>query len=152
MFLIIYVLDCLAFISWILILFFLKNKSPKSTSDIVKLITLSTIIVNTLLTWTTLIILNFEDPAKEAIKLIICAREYSFSQMANAVLLFNIYSFAFDYRHPQIDPNLPHWITCILGVSIPLFVTFLTFTLDKSMSLFKGPDLVKYMTDNQGER
>ena len=86
-------------------------------------------------------------------KLMVILAFYSANQMGNIIVSFNIYSFIFEYRTPKIDPNLPHWITCILGVLIPFFITFSTHSLDKlfASSSF-GPNIVEHVTGLQGER
>ena len=52
------------------------------------------------------------------------------SQAVNTVNLFNIYSIVFEQRNPKIDPNLPLWMTSILGILLPFCVTLLTLYFD----------------------
>ena len=148
----IYFLGFLGLFSWTLILFFLQKKNPKSTYDIIKILTTSIIILKYLGNWIFAAIINFADPETETVHLIVDTSLYLTSQLVNTVTLFNLYSFAFEYRAPKIDPNLPHWLTCLLGILIPFFVTFLTNALDGLVALSNEPDYVKYFTGTQGER
>ena len=151
-----YILDILGVLglcAWTLILFFLKKKNPKSTYDVVKILTTATIIFNLFAGWIQNLFIYLVNPGPEMMKLMVILAFYSANQMGNIIVSFNIYSFIFEYRTPKIDPNLPHWITCILGVLIPFCITYTTHSLDKlfASSSF-GPNIVEHVTGLQGER
>lgn len=149
---IVYILGLLGLVTWSLILLFLLQKKHKKTYEIMKIVTVSTIIFKLIFGWIASAIIHLADPKTETVKLIVILTFYSTSQRANTVTFFNFYSFAFEYRTPKIDPNLPHWITCIFGVLIPFFVSVLTHFLDQSVTFSYEPDLVEHVIGVKDER
>ena len=119
-----------AIAAWTFIFFFLRNKDLKCTFHIVKLITTATIILSTLFSWILSTTIDYLGKSEIIMDLIF----FSTSQGINSVSFFNIYAFVFEFRNPKIDPNLPKWITMILGVFIPFSMTGLTLVLDKYLS------------------
>ena len=135
-----------------MIFHFLTKKSPKCTYDIVRLVTVATIIIKLIIGWIAGAIVNLGNPKVETAKVLVILTYYNTSQMVNAVTLFNVYAFVFEYRTPKIDPNLPHWITCTLGTLLPFLITAFTHVLDHSVILSYEPDFVEHAIGVKGER
>lgn len=128
-------------IAWILIFSFHKQKNNKCTYDIVKMTTSFTLAFGN---FSFLIaFLHFNGVESLNTKWIyIPTALLVFSQTFNTILFFNIYSFAFEYRIPKIDPNLPPWLSWILGFLIPFGITISVLLLDKFLVIWDSEELI----------
>ena len=133
--------------AWFLIFWFLRQKSPKCTYDIVKMITIAAIILCAVSLWVlSVTVVEKVNLGLQATKFIIYQAYLFDSQSMNTVTLFNIYSFVFEHREPKIDPNIPHCLTIILGILGPLLMTITTAYMDKLVNFSNKFDLVEYAT------
>ena len=147
------ILFSLGLFAWILIFLFMKAKKPKCTFDLLKMISTIAMIMALPSAWI------FSITVGEKVNLgiietkgIILQFYFFLSHMTNTVSLFNLYSFVFEHRNPKIDPNLPHWLTCILAFLIPICCTILTFFLDGLMEETSELDFLEYATNIKGEK
>ena len=113
-------------LAWGLIFFSLKNQNIKCTYDILKMITSLTMMLAIL----GLVTLPSNISGEVTNKWLLLLRYLAISQAINTINLFNVYSFVFEQRNPKIDPNLPLWMTTILGILLPFCVTLLTLYFD----------------------
>ena len=113
-------------LAWGLIFFSLKNQNIKCTYDILKMITSLTMMFAIL----GLVTLPSNISGEVTNKWLLLLRYLAISQAINTINLFNVYSFVFEQRNPKIDPNLPLWMTSILGILLPFCVTLLTLYFD----------------------
>ena len=144
---IIQVLGLPGFFAWTLIFFFLKKMNPKCTFDIAKLVTVSIIILSLIIGLIFSILFNFV--SSDVKKVIVILAFFGGSQLFNTILLFNLYAFVFEYRTPKIEPNLPHWISCILGIFLPFCLTLISFYLDKFLNFGLKLDFLEYINANE---
>ena len=114
-------------LAWGLIFFSLKNQNIKCTYDILKMITSLTVMLGIL---GMLTLPSTTISSEVANKWPTLLSYLAISQAVNTVNLFNIYSIVFEQRNPKIDPNLPLWMTSILGILLPFCVTLLTLYFD----------------------
>lgn len=150
---IITILFSLGLCAWILIFLFMKTKKPKCTFDILKMISIIAMILALLSAWIfSITVAEKVNVGIKETKGIILQFYFFLSHMTNTVTLFNIYSFIFEHRNPKIEPNLPHWITCILAFLIPICCTILTYFLDRLMEETSQLDFLEYATNIKGEK
>ena len=122
-----YFLTLVGLCLWSLILFSLKKRSEKCNYDIVKITTTLAMILGIIGTF---VFLSRELLGNGSQKWPIIISFFMANQALNGTIVFNLYSFVFEFRTSKIDLHLPHGMIFILGLFLPFFATVLALLLD----------------------
>lgn len=126
-------------ICWTLTLFFIKNKQPRNSFNIIKLHVVANIICLLIFVWILVLIKdNLQTIDPSYFDLIAIINHFVSNQAIFTVILCNLYAIFFQYRSISIDPNLPLWLTSILCFICPLTGTVFILLMDKLLFPYLG--------------